>query len=176
MKSIAGLSFFILLCCGLRTLAQDSLGDEQQKAAEVRQLIKSGHYTFEASKMVMPGGRSMEIKRGNDLDISRDTLIAYLPDLGKSLADSVNAQAAGITVTRFNYSIQPSPRGGWDVRILPEENISAVRDVRNISIHIKRNGYATLRVQLARRSQVFYGYIMQHAASFPQKNQQAGGQ
>ncbi|MDB5091246.1 MAG: hypothetical protein JWR09_5240, partial [Mucilaginibacter sp.] len=79
MKNLSKLFVvFALVFLGVNTArAQRSLkDDEANKAAEVKDLISSGRYTFEATKVISQKGNSSSLASGYDLDVSKDTLIA----------------------------------------------------------------------------------------------------
>lgn len=168
MKSLSKFWVLALLICGAGTAtAQSSLkDDEAQKATEVKNIVNSGRYTFEATKMVTGKGESMPVSYGTDIDISKDTLITYLPDAGKAPGTPVTAHAPGITCIHFGYIMTPGNNGGWDVTITPEDRYA--KGIKKVSMHITKEGYATVNVATTDRGRLeYYGYIMQHEAMFP---------
>lgn len=171
MKSLSKLLVFALAVLGANTIyAQASLkGDEAKKKTEVKELINSNRYTFEATKMVSKKGESQAIKPGTDLDISKDTLIAYLPGVGKKEGAPVKAINAGVTCTHFSYTKEESKDGGWNVTIIPEEKYAQnEKDIKKINMAISKNGYATVTVNFTDRDPIsYYGYITEHNAMFP---------
>lgn len=177
MKSLSKLLVFALAVLGANTVcAQASLkGDEAKKKTEVKELINSNRYTFEATKMVSKKGESQTIKSGTDLDISKDTMIAYLPGVGKKEGAPVKAINAGITCTHFSYTKEQSKNGGWNVTIIPKEKYAKdERDIKKINMAISKNGYATVTVNFTDRNPVaFYGYITEHNALFPASGRMA---
>ena len=180
MKRLSKFLVFALAILGANTVwAQASLkGDEAKKAAEVKKLVNSKRYTFEATKIISKKGDSRVLQSGNDLDISKDTLIAYLPTVGKPEGVSVKAINAGITCTRFNYSKEQNKNGGWDITIIPKEKYAKdEKDIKKINMAISKTGYATLTVSFTDRAPVaFYGYITEHNAIFPSSGRIASAQ
>lgn len=170
MKSLSKFLVFALLVCGTNAVsAQSTLkGDEAKKAAEVKTLVNSGRYTFSDEKASIKGGTELT-GYGTGMDISKDTLIAYLPDLGKQPGTQVNASAPGITCIRFSYNMIPANDGSYDVSIVPEEKYAkSVRDIKTIDMHISKMGYADLKVTTTDHGILkYHGYIMQHEALFP---------
>src|SRR5579863_3802121 len=170
MKSLSKILAFALLVCGVNTIsAQSSLkDDEAKKAAEVKTLVNSGRYTFSAEKIHMKG-ESQSASYGTVLDISKDTLIAYLPDLGKAPGAPVKAIASGITCIHFSYNMTLASDGGYDVSIVPEEKyVKDLRNVKDINIHISKVGYTDVKVTTTDHGMLqYHGYIMQHEAMFP---------
>jgi len=177
MKSLSKLLIFALAVLGANAIyAQASLkGDEAKKKTEVRELINSNRYTFEATKMVSESGNSDTIKVGTDLDISKDTLIVYLPGVNKEKDTSDKAIKAGITYTHFSYTKEKSKNGSWNITIIPEEKYAkGERDIKKINMVVSENGYATSIVSFTDRSPVtYYGYITGHNATFPASDRTA---
>jgi hypothetical protein len=174
MKNLSKIIALVFIVLGVNSVkAQNSLkADEAHKAIEVKKLIKSGRYTFKATKMISKNGDNRSLRQGDNLDISKDTLIAYLPDLGKAPMTPVRAHDAGITCTNFRYNKTSNKSGGWDITIEPKgKSVMAAKDVRKIDMAVSKQGYATLTLTFSNHSPVaFYGYIKQHSAVFPQTN------
>lgn len=177
MKSLSKLLVFALAVLGANTVcAQASLkGDEAKKKTEVKELINSNRYTFEATKMVTKKGESQAIKSGTDLDVSKDTLIAYLPGVGKGKNTPVKAMNAGVTCTHFSYTKEESKNGGWNVTIVPKEKYAQnEKDIKKINMAISKSGYATVTVNFTDRKPIsYYGYITEHNAKFPASGRMA---
>lgn len=171
MKSLGNfLVFLLLIWAGNTVTAQSSLkDDEAQKATEVKSLVNSGRFTFEASKMAMHKSEGRAVRSGDDMDISKDTLISYLPDAGKAPDAPVTAHAAGITCTHFTYNMTPGNNGGYNVSIMPKEKYAKdVKELKSIKMHISKEGYATVIVNSTNHgAMTYHGYIMQHEARFP---------
>ena len=180
MKSLSKLLVFALAVLGANTVyAQASLkGDEAKKKTEVKELINSNRYTFEATKMVSKKGESQAIKSGTGLDVSKDTLIAYLPGVGKEKNASVKAINAGITCTHFSYTKEQNKNGGWNVTIIPKEKyVQNEKNIKKINMAISKNGYATVTVNFTDRAPVaYYGYITEHNAMFPASGRSAANE
>ncbi len=169
MKSLSKFLVFILVMCGVNTVrAQESLQkDEAKKEAEVQKIVSSGRYTFEATKEISKTG-NRPLKRGDNLDISKDTLIARLPDLGKAPSAPVSARASGITCNRFTYNMEQGQHGRTEVIIKPEQKSTADKDVKELKLNISSLGYGTLTVIRTDKSPVtYYGYIKQEGVDFP---------
>jgi hypothetical protein len=170
MKSLSKLFVFALAILGANTVCAQTLkGDEAKKKTEVKELINSNRYTFEATKMVSKTGESQAMKSGTDLDISKDTVIAYLPGVSKESDTSDKAVNAGITCTHFSYAKEESKDGGWNITIIPHEKYAKdERDIKKINMAVSGNGYTTLVVSFTDHDPVtFYGYITGHNATFP---------
>jgi hypothetical protein len=172
MKSLSKFLAFALLVWGANTASAQNLlqNDAAKKADEVKTLVNSGKYTFSDEKM-NTNGDIQQANYGTDIDISKDTLIVYLPNLGKTAGTPVNAQAAGITCINFSYNMVPAPDGGYDVSISPKAGNA--KDIRDINMHISKMGYADVKVTTDHGPLQYHGYIRQHQASFPITDQMA---
>src|ERR1700744_1362596 len=117
MKSLSKFLVFAFVVWGANTVcAQGSLkADEAQKAAEVKDLVNSGRDKFSAEKASIQKGESTQTGYGTDIDISKDTLIVYLPDAGKAPETPVSARATGITCIHFSYYMMPESNGSYNV-------------------------------------------------------------
>ncbi|MBS1529348.1 MAG: DUF4251 domain-containing protein [Bacteroidetes bacterium] len=177
MKSLSKFLAFILLVCGMSTVKAQNALDETRKANEVKNLVNSGRYTF-SDERVRTKHDNGSVGYGTDLDISKDTLIAYLPDLGKEPGAPVTASASGITCIHFSYNMTPASDGGYDVSIVPDENYAkSVRNIKNISMHITKEGYANVKVTTSDHGPLqYHGYIMQHVALFPSTRRMASNE
>jgi uncharacterized protein DUF4251 len=175
MKFLSNLCAFALVLAGANTVsAQSSLkDDEAKKATEVQNLVNSGKYTFEATRMHEKSG-SMSVRAG-DLDVSKDTLIAYLPDAGKAPSTPEHARDAGITCVHFAYNMTPAGNGGYEVSIKPEEKYAKdVSEIRSIHLYISKEGSTDLTMNTANHGKIqLHGYIKQHEAEFPPVNRVA---
>ena len=167
MKSLSkSLLVFGLALWGANAVhAQSSLKkDEAKKEAEVQKIVSNGRYTFEATKEVSKTG-SKPLRSRADVDISKDTLIAYLPGLGMA---SSSARAPGITCNRFKYDMEAGKNGHAKVIIKPEQKNAGDKDVKELKLNISPLGYTTLTVTRADQKPVsYYGYIRQETADFP---------
>lgn len=160
----------LLVCWTGVATAQSSVKDDAaKKATEVKTLVNSGRYTFAAEKIITKKGESSQVDYGAGLDISKDTLIVYLPEADNIPGTSLNTLASGITCIHFGYNMMPGANSSYDVSIIPEENYSKdVKNIKKITIHISKQGYADLTLLTADRGPMAYhGYIRQPAATFP---------
>jgi hypothetical protein len=174
MKNLSKFCGFALLICGAAAAsAQSSLKDDAaQKATEVKNLVNSSRYTFKAEKAFTKKGENSQVDYGTGLDISKDTLIIYLPGAGKTADTSRNAEGPGITCVHFSYNMTPSTDGSYDVSIIPEEKYAKdVKDIKKVSLHISKQGYADLTMITATHGVLgYHGYIKQHGAIFPENS------
>jgi len=152
---------FALVVFGVnQARAQRSLkDDEANKAAEVKDLVNGGRYTFEATKLVSGKGESKPLKATYNLDISKDTLIANLP--------SARSGSIRFTCTHFAYGTEPGKNGHHEIVIQPKEK-TADMQAEKLKLDISSLGYTTLTVIRPKQSPLsYYGYIKEPGAEFP---------
>ena len=149
------------------SLKNDKAKEEAKKEAEVQKIVFSGRYTFEATKQVSKtGSKSLGSRAG--LDISKDTLIAYLPGFGKAPAAQISSRAPGITCNRFKYEMVEGKHGRTKVIIKPELKDAAGKDVKELKLNISSLGYTTLTVIRTDQKPVsYYGYLKQESTDIP---------
>jgi len=173
MKSLCKILTLVLLVCGVNNVnAQSSLkNDAATKIAEVKTLVNSDRYRFKLEKAILKTADTTSAPYGTGMDISKDTLIVYLPGLGKEPGAPVNANEAGITCIHFAYNMTAATDGGYDVSIIPDEKYAKdVRNIKTIGMHISKVGYADVKVSTTDQGTLqYHGYIMQHGPTFPNR-------
>lgn len=169
MKNLSKLFVvFALIFVGVNTTkGQSSLkDDEANKAAEVKDLINSGKYTFKATKIIQKGNYSA-LSSGYALDVSKDTLIANLPDAGGT-SNKPDEEGIQFTSTHFNCHMATGKNGHEEITIQPTANSSGdMKDVRKLKLDISSLGRTTLIVSTSHGPVSYYGYIKQPGAEFP---------
>ena len=119
-------------------------------------MVDSGNFVFVAQTMLPAGGSSRQLDPRYDVRVSKDSLIAYLPYMGRAYA-GIQPGEAGInfTSTQFTYKSKFKKKK-WEVTIRPKDG----KDVREVYITIFENGHATLAVTpLNKQSINYYGYL-----------------
>lgn len=155
----------ILGCCiaGLSSMAfvpayAQSGNPASSKEKRIQDWVNRKQYTFVAQRALPMRGGGRDLTSEYDLKVAGDTIIAFLPYFGRAYTAPVDPSKGGIkfTSTQFNYKSEPAKRGGWSVRITPEDN----RDVQNLSLTISKDGYASLQVTSTNRQPIsFHGYV-----------------
>jgi len=167
LMMVLALMFLII---GRAIAQQPAKSDQDTKKAEVVNLVKGGRYTFVATNILLPKGSHDTLSTGYVLDISRDTMIAHLPQLAQQRVMISGADSSGnqYTFTHFGYRAGAGKNGSWLVTIVPRQvQITALGTIRQIELNIKPLGYAILTVTGSRHSPVsYYGYIKPHSADF----------
>lgn len=171
MKNLSKLFVvFALVFLGVNTTrAQRSLkDDEANKAAEVKDLISSGRYTFEATKVISQKGNSSSLVPGYDLDVSKDTLIVNLPASARTATMNPGGKGIQLTCTNFGYNVSAGKNGHQEITILPKEkNSGGMKEIRKLKLDVSSLGYTTLTITGSGSPVSYYGYIKGHSAEFP---------
>lgn len=139
--------------------AQTKKEKQEQKAAEVRQLVESQNYMFIPQTMLPTGGRSRQITPDFDLRVARDSILSYLPYFGRAYSAPINpTQPGGIQFksNNFEYTVADGKKGGWDILIKPKD----VNDIQQLQLNITESGFAYLQVLSTNRQPIsFNGYV-----------------
>lgn len=131
--------------------------------ADVPSAIKAKRYVFQARNAIPTGGRNRQLSSGYTLEVTGDTLVAYLPYFGRAYTAPIDPSKGGIQFTsvNFDYTEQERSKGGWNIRIKPTDN----REVRDFYLTISANGYGTLQVNSINRQPISFTGIIEPAKS-----------
>ncbi|MFI5155980.1 MAG: DUF4251 domain-containing protein [Chitinophagales bacterium] len=145
---------------GVRVLAQDSDKEKKEAAmqAAVKSLIESKHYLFTPQSMMPMKGRSRPLSSTYEVRITGDTMLSYLPYVGRSYVAGYGDSDGAIDFksTSFDYSSEPAKKGGWNITIAPKK----ISNVSKFMFNISETGHTTLVVTSNTRDQItFYGAI-----------------
>ncbi|MCC7401560.1 MAG: DUF4251 domain-containing protein [Chitinophagaceae bacterium] len=129
-----------------------------QNNTDINHLVHSGKYVFIAQYAIPMSGRTINLTPDNELIVSKDSLISYLPYFGRVYQAPMDPGESGTSFTsvKFNYKITKSKKDGWDIRMATKDQ----PDNYQLSLHISSAGYATLQVTNTFRQPIsFNGYI-----------------
>ena len=121
-------------------------------------LIESQRYSFQAQSLTAQRGGTRQLTSGYFIKVSKDTVMADLPYVGRSYSPSMNPTDSGIkfTSTDFEYTVTPKKKGGWKILIQPRD----VRSSPRISISASAKGYASVQVSSNDKAGIsYYGTI-----------------
>jgi len=164
MKSLSKLCLvFALALWGLNTgKAQQSLSDDQaRKTAEVQQFINNANYTFvlNVDNPQKPAG--VALKPRYRVKVSKDSVIAFLPNAGTASAASVDTlDNMRFTWTNFNYATSKTS-GGWNIVIDPGAKRASA--INQLTLYVTTSGHATLKLYgSSRNPRIYDGYLKQN--------------
>jgi hypothetical protein len=155
LKQIAVL-FFVSLT-SLSTYAQDST----KTSATAKDWVDQQNFIFTPQTALPMRGRTVHLNSYFDCRVSKDSLVSNLPYYGRSYSASINPSENGLNFvsTKFDYTVKPRKKGGWEVAIKPKD----ANDVREMDFTIFENGSASLYVNSNNREAIsFNGYISQN--------------
>lgn len=129
-----------------------------EKELAIQTLVDNQQYVFYAESVSPMSGRQRFLTSDYTVEVSKDTVVSYLPFFGKAYAAPIGSTDGGIkfTSTNFEYKITPRKKGGWDINIKPKD----VSDVQQLSLTVYKNGTAYLSVNSTNRQSISYnGHI-----------------
>lgn len=91
--------------------------------------------------------------------VSKDSLVTYLPYFGRAYSAPIGTSDGGFqfTSTDFAYSTEARKKGGWLIKIKPNDN----RDIQQMFLTVTESGSASLQVTSTNRQPISYnGYVV----------------
>jgi Domain of unknown function (DUF4251) len=155
---------FLLIACSQLSIAQsNTTGKNDSKKQTFKNMVDSQNFVFVAQSATPLRGRFRNLTSQNDVTISKDSLVSYLPYFGRAYSAPIDPQQAPLdfTSTSFSYSVTPHKKNGWDVVIKPKDNSA----VQLFQFTIYDNGSASLSVTNTSRDPIsFNGYIQERGS------------
>jgi hypothetical protein len=153
----------ILLAFALQSIqAQESRRErrsirEKEKAEEISKLIDQRNLRFVAQFAHPMAGGSIHLTSEYTLDISGDTVSAWLPFYGRAYSVEYGGRDGGIKFNEQAFSTEwKSEKKG--TRAIME--VKAPRDVYRLNLQITAAGYATLDVSSNNRQSIRFSGIV----------------
>lgn len=145
------LALFVASCSSSKTI-QTGEGDQ------IKPLIESKHYVFQAQMAQPSRGTSRQLTGGYELRVLGDTLIAQLPYFGRAYQAPADLRGGGIefTSTNYAYTVAPQKKGRWNITFAPRDK----RDVREMNLSVSDDGYANLQVLSNNREPISFSGIV----------------
>jgi hypothetical protein len=112
----AFLSLLVFYACGS---AQTAVEKEKQ-TAEVRNALEMKDFIFKASHAYPTGYRSVYLSSYYDVEVSPDTVKAYLPYYGRAYRAPVDSREGGYRFTSTDFAYRADKgrkKGNWKVEI-----------------------------------------------------------
>jgi hypothetical protein len=156
---ILGCGSFVCGGVQAQSKSQSKAQKDSIKMARISLLVDTVYYRFKAEMALPLGGHNRYLTGDNyDLEVSKDTIVAYLPYFGRAYSAPIDPSQGGIrfTSTNFTYTTSPRRKGGWDVSM----KFKDAKDVQQMMLTVTQDGYATLQVTSVNRQSIsFNGYI-----------------
>lgn len=146
---------FLLVTFSIQIKAQS----DQDKRAQLKSLIDSKKYHFNALSAGTLRGKTIQLNGEYFLFMNQDSLIADLPYYGRSYTADYPATDLSIRfkTTRFTYTCDTTKKGGWSMTIIPKNQPRASK----IYMSVSPDGYCNMSVNSNSRETIsFYGTIL----------------
>lgn len=147
---------FLFIMQGCST-AKQSVNSSYQET--ITTAINNDNWVFTAQNISPQYGSTRIVNGLYQFAFSKDTIVSYLPYLGRSFAGAYFFNSRGpldFTDTGFRYSKEQDKNGSWTVTIKPNDN----REVQSMVFTLYDNGTSQLNVTLTNRTPVSYsGFI-----------------
>jgi Domain of unknown function (DUF4251) len=121
-------------------------------------MVNSRTFVFVAQSVLPLSGGMRQLTSEYDMTVANNKIETYLPYFGRAYTAPIDPTKGGIEFTShdFDYAVQRAGKNGWDIAIRPKD----ATDVRNMRLHVSKNGYASLQVVSNSRQEISYnGYI-----------------
>ena len=130
---------------------------QEKRVEEVKNLLKSKKFVFDATHAMPMGGGSVYLNYSYDVEVKGDTVSSYLPFYGVAYHVDYGGRDAGFHFTEpaENYKMENEENG-----YMLEFDIDKGMDNLSFTFHISDQGYATLNVISTNRQAIsYYGRI-----------------
>jgi len=147
-------AFFLLLFIMFSSViihAQDS-------TRTMRTILDGKRYSFEPTSMTPMRGATRQINGGFSLDVKGDTLIVYLPYIGRAYSAPYGSSDAGydFTSTSYEYTIKEGKKKSYEITIKVKDKPAST----TFYITTYDNGSALVRANSSDKQDIAYnGYI-----------------
>jgi len=148
----------LLALCSLPTHTKAQDNKQSTKEAAIKNMVDSQNYVFVAQTALPMSGRTRQLTSDYDLQVSKTSIISYLPYFGRAYQAPLDPTKNSLDFTSkdFDYAATPGKKSGWRVTIKPKDN----RDVQQMTLNISSSGYGILQVTSTNRQPIsFNGYI-----------------
>ena len=130
----------------------------QDNQTSVKDAVAAKQFVFQVNTVLPTSGRVRQV--GSDeyqVRVSGDSLVSDLPYFGRAYSAPLKSEGGlHFTSTKFEYSVSDKKKGGWDILIRPKDN----SDVREFSLTVSDNGFATLRALSNNRQPISYNGVV----------------
>jgi hypothetical protein len=153
-----GNGFLLLLFLLIATTGLQAQKTKTDKGSQLKDLITSKHFVFNAESVLPSNGRIRMLNSGERIELRGDTLTADLPYFGRAYTAPVDPAKGGFhfTSTAFGYTVTEKKKGGWTILIKPTGN----NDVQQLALDVTSKNMASLQLISNNRQSISYnGHI-----------------
>ena len=141
----------ILIVAGCSPVKQAAVTASNE---EIEQAIAADNWIFIADRALPQRGRSRNLTGQYEVRFSKDTIIAFLPYVGRAYSAPVLETRSPLDFKSpdFTVSKAQNDKGRWNITIRPKD----YREVQSFDFMLFNNGSAQLNVQLTSRSSISF--------------------
>ncbi|PUZ23799.1 protein of unknown function [Chitinophaga costaii] len=158
----SGRPYVCLFVMGLLLLQIPVSAQQKKSAAAVDSALLANalhdrQFIFVPQQMMPMAGRMRTVTPDFSIKLNGDTLISYLPYVGRSYLAPVDASKGPLDfTTTVTYDQQSRKKGGWTIILKPIESM----DVQQYVLTVFTNGSTSLQVASTNRQPISYnGYL-----------------
>lgn len=150
---------FVLFCIAAVACSQPKESQINASDQGIGRMIKDQEYAFIARSVLPTGGRLIQLTSNYDMQVSKDSVIAFLPYFGRAFTAPIGGTNPGIQFTSadFNYRVSERKKGGWQILIRPKD----VQDIQQLNLTVSEGGSASLQVTSNNRQPISYNGVIE---------------
>ena len=156
LTNFGRLAFLLVICALLFNTASaqtKKLTKKEKRLQELKSLIESKNFHFEANYMRALGGGGRALDTGSGLTISPDGMVSQLPYAGVAMQASLDTKSVlDFTSKNYDYSMLSGDNGGWQITVVPKDYPAIVQMV----LTIDDEGEATLAIKSTTRDPISF--------------------
>jgi hypothetical protein len=155
--------YFFAVVFALLTLTQCSIAQKKSqsnsKKAFFKNLVDSANFVFDAQSVMPLRGHYRNLTSPYDVTVTKDTLRSYLPYFGRAFSAVYNETNSVLDFrsTNFSYTVSAHKKNGWDIVIVPKDNVA----IQRYFFTVYDNGSATLNVTCTSRDAISFNGIVE---------------
>lgn len=149
------LLFILIITASVSIGCSSSKQTTNSNSEETKQAILSDQWEFTAQSAIPQGGRSRMLTDRNDMRVSKESIISYLPYFGKSYSGAssmTNPNPLDFKSADFTIDREEIKKGGWRVTVKTKDN----KAIQSMIFEFYENGSANLNVTLTDRSPITF--------------------
>jgi hypothetical protein len=107
-----------------------------------------------------------------DLNVKKDSLVAYLPYYGRSYTARIGSNEGGIKFKSkdFKYNSVRKKKGNWVITMKPNDVRDSYNSNYSLTLNVSTGGYGTLVVTSNNQQPIsFYGYLAEQKVKKAEK-------
>ena len=150
------LAAMILFSC---SNTRNASNNQYKDTLDVKAMVDAHNFVFIPRYVNPMSGRRRDLGYGYELSVSKDSVISYLPFLGRGYTAPISPSDVDFdfTSTKFTYAVSTTKKG-WNISIKPKDKLY----VQELYFRIYDNANASLNITSMDRSSISYdGYLVQ---------------